>query len=786
MKKIPFEKALPIWPKDKEKEMNLTVGFRTIVKKNNQDNVLLNIAASTVYRCTVNGVFVGHGPARGPHDYYRVDCWDLTNYLTEELNVISIEVNGANINSYYVLDQASFLQAEVVVGNDIVAATSPWKSDFESFILQDRLQKVQRYSCQRTFIEYYRLNSNFKLWQKDPNYQMKLTECVATKPKKLIPRGVSYPDFNVVKPKFLSEGKIKKECKNTYWKPDSLIDINPITLKGYPESEVEIVVSDELQELNFIRKEKQKKLNDSEVRSLLMNEYQIFDFDIIRTGFIQAKLTCKKKTKLYILFDEVLTDEGYIDFTRAHCINAIGYELAPGEYDLESFEPYTFKYLKIVVLDGSCEIKDVGIREYKNSDTKQATFHCDVQPLNQIFQAAVETFNQNVTDIYMDCPSRERAGWLCDSFFTSRVEYWLTGKTRVEDNFIENFMLPQTFPGLEEGLIPMCYPADLDWMPLGNIPNWGFWFVLELEEYAKRNRQSPLLKEIKDRIYQFLNYFKKYENEDGLLESVEGWVFVEWSKANELTQDVNYPINMAYAGALTAAGQLYQDQKLLNKANAIRKVIKEQSFRDGFFHDHAIRENGILKLSSEITEVCQYYAFFFNIATPENEKALWETLIKDFGPSRNIETTYPNIHPANAFIGNYLRLELLSRHGEVKCLAQEIEQYFYYMAEKTGTLWEHIRAESSLNHGFASHVIHWLYKDVLGINQIDFQNHTIDITISDLNMNSCEGALPKHNGELIRFGWRKSGKNIVYHISNVDGFEVNISYPKQLNLVKGG
>jgi len=47
-------------------------------------------------------------------------------------------------------------------------------------------------------------------------------------------------------------------------------------------------------------------------------------------------------------------------------------------------------------------------------------------------QAAVETFRQNVLDVYMDCPSRERGGWLCDSFFTSRIEKLLTGSSRVK------------------------------------------------------------------------------------------------------------------------------------------------------------------------------------------------------------------------------------------------------------------------------------------------------------------------------------------------------------------
>ena len=39
----------------------------------------------------------------------------------------------------------------------------------------------------------------------------------------------------------------------------------------------------------------------------------------------------------------------------------------------------------------------------------------------------------------------QRAGWLCDSFFTARVAADLAGTTSVEKNFLENFLLPPSF-----------------------------------------------------------------------------------------------------------------------------------------------------------------------------------------------------------------------------------------------------------------------------------------------------------------------------------------------------
>lgn len=83
-------------------------------------------------------------------------------------------------------------------------------------------------------------------------------------------------------------------------------------------------------------------------------------------------------------------------------------------------------------------------------------------------------------------------------------------------------------------------------------------------------------------------------------------------------------------------------------------------------------------------------------------------LVKEFGPSRDAAKTYPNIDPSNAFIGNYLRLEILFNEGLYEQLAREIEAFFLPMAQKTGTLWEHMHSGASCNHGFTSHCIRWL------------------------------------------------------------------------------
>ena len=138
------------------------------------------------------------------------------------------------------------------------------------------------------------------------------------------------------------------------------------------------------------------------------------------TGFIGAKVNCSKAARLFLVFDKLLS-HGDVDFKRLSCVNIVSYELPEGSFALEAFELYTLRYLKLLALDGKCEITDVYVREYASPDGRRAHFQASDERLNKLFAAGRETYRQNAVDIFTDCPSRERAGWLCDSFFTSRA-----------------------------------------------------------------------------------------------------------------------------------------------------------------------------------------------------------------------------------------------------------------------------------------------------------------------------------------------------------------------------
>jgi alpha-L-rhamnosidase len=432
-----------------------------------------------------------------------------------------------------------------------------------------------------------------------------------------------------------------------------------------------------------------------------------------RTGFITLKIDCIEDTELMVTWSETLEADGSVNYRRLGS-SVLYYELKGGtSYTLISAEPYSLHYANIIATRGNVNVKSFGVirADFNASEINVSLSKKADDQIVRIYNAAIETFRQNTFDIYMDCPSRERAGWLCDSFFTSRVEKLMSGKSTVEKCFLANFAMDENPKYLPDGMLPMCYPSDH--RDGAFIPNWAMWYVVELNEYLNRTGDREFIDEMKDRMYRLLKYFRRFENSDGLLEKLESWVFVEWSMSNKLVQDINYPSNMLYAMFKRILGNLYNDAALISEADSLRVTIREKSRVGNFFCDNSVyNEDGVAVLSGECTESCQYYAFFCGIATPEEDAELWNILLNDFGPDRKINNKWPKIHFANAFIGNYLRLDLLMREGEKEKLEENIRGYFDYMALRTGTLWENDTPHASCNHGFASHVLIWL--DYLG------------------------------------------------------------------------
>ena len=560
-----FEKALPVWKKGKEKELNTRCAF--FAKFQGSKNAFLRIAGCSVYKVYLNGKMLAFGPARAAHDCFRIDELPLNDLLDQ--NSLFIEAVGYNTKNFVYPLHSAFLQAEVVIDNKPVVWTG------KHFLVREyneRVQKVCRFSYQRAFLETYIFTKNpqrtYLDFSADDNVEEGEKPVVVNGGKRYLKRRVAYPSYPIYTSKKIETGTFKKVEKEVVLGKRFWLDTLPSFKKEECFNEPEV----EFQKIEYQKKE-------LSCNALNKGQFATYDFGRIRAGFIKINARVKEDARLCLLFDEMVANGSSnsakdIRFNRFDCLKVIEYNLKAGEYQHISIEPYSAQYVRAVVLDGQVELSNVEIVGFENADTQRFVFSSSDERLNAIVDAGRATLKHNVLDVLMDCPSRERAGWLCDAFFTGQAEKLLTGENKTESAFLENYVYaPDALSlNLPKGMIPCCYPADFE--DGLYITNWALYYLLELESYVKRNNDLWLLEASAQKVNGIVEFFSQRENENGLLENLNERMFVDYSDANSYFLDVNYPTNMLYAKALESVARLYGDFSLIEKAKKIKDQIR--------------------------------------------------------------------------------------------------------------------------------------------------------------------------------------------------------------------
>ncbi len=637
----------------------------------------IRLIAKDIYNLFVNGEFVCYGPARTAKGYARVDEIALDNYLTREKNEICVFVQSNYTNALNVAFEKPLFGAEIISEQKTIKTAA----DFTCREMTDRVRLTERMCVQRGFTEVYRMKKD-RFANLSGYPELELVEVTAPK---LLERGVEFSKNELLTAEKYEEGGVIYD-ENAVWQ-NPLVNVleSGDGLRAYKRSECECNLSKELPRLILAGGEV-----EGEYR------YEAYSIERVRCGKFKIELSAMSDADMWLVYDDILVG-GKLQFNREQIIHGLKWSLKAGDYALYSQEVYSAKYITLII-KGEAKIKSVSVICVENPQTSAFNYRSEDGELNEIITAAKHTFEQNAYDIFTDCPSRERAGYLCDGYFTAEAERFFTGDNRVEKNFFENYLLYKNEHYEHDGIIPMCYPSE----PKNKddfLTNWILWYVLQLERYKVRTGDEKLIAASKTRVYAIMDYFSGFENEYGLLENLKGWVFVEWSKANDFIGGVNFPTNMLYCAAVAATGRLYGDENLAKKAKNIKERINALSFNGELFCDNALRnEKGELIRTNNISETCQNYACFFDIITAEENPDYYNRLLTRFGSQSEPE----KVCPSNMFIGYVLRLVILLREKRYEQLLSECRHTFLNMARRTGTIWELFAENASCNHGFGS------------------------------------------------------------------------------------
>ena len=706
--------------------MNVAAGFRLALAPP-AAGATLRLAAADACRVWLDGRLVAHGPARTAHGFARVEEIPLPppNGAPGGRAVVFVEVHSSRVPCFDGIEQDAFFAAEVVAEDGRVLAGT---DDFEAWRDGTLVRRVRRFSYQRGFVESRRVAADPDAFRRGGPAPEGWTRA-ATVPRplpSLLPRRAPRPILafrDAGAPVARGAFAVDPDARPPMGREVTLVGTQGF--KGYLPAEWEDDPAADAARLEShaesaeFGSHAESAESKSHAESAENAEYFLYDLSRTRTGFFSLRVRAEapEGATVLLLFDELRApDEARfpVDPFRNGCSNVVKWRLGAGVHDLLSFHPNSARFVAVAIAAGRAAVERFGVVPYENPDASRVTLPpTGDAALDAIVDAARATFAQNAVDLLTDCPSRERAGWLCDAFFTGRAEALFTGGNDAERAFLENFALAPALASLPDGMVPMCYPAEHVHGTF--IPNWALWWLLELDAYRTRTGDEETVAASRPKIGPLLAWFDRHAGPEGLLEDLPGWVFVEWSACNDRdhVSGVNFPTNFLWAAALEAAARLLGRPDLAARGASVRAAAARLAWDGEWFDDNALRgEDGALRRAGHPTETGQYYAFYFGAADPATRPALWERLCAEFGPSRDAARTWPDIPPSNAIVGAYLRLELLLRDGRAEQCLRECRGFFSPMVRLTGTLWENLSPQASLNHGFASSAA-WLIRRAL-------------------------------------------------------------------------
>ncbi len=760
------------------------------------ERAMLRIAARHVYRLWINGRIVMHGPARTAHGYARVDEVEITDCLIDGVNHIALEVMyyGDTYNQYSndctLCDGPGFVMAELEADGEILTATGG--QDWGVCRLIARQSRTGRISHCREASEVYWLDDAYYLWFMGAVPFLTPAPVSSSLPI-LLPRESPLPTMDMHEYRDLVAFGI---CRI-----DTAMPLTPLFYEcnpayapvGYDESLTEHPLDDCRRTREFPFGGQQGGLHVSRRDNALTlsgaeDTYVLFDGGVNIAGFPTVQCYCEKPGIIDIVRAEILQQDGSVAYhhnlvTRLH---------APAGYTfITAMEPGVARYIKVYFRGvGEVTVSYVGMMEYAYPDRRRSGFLCSDDNINRLWHAARQTLINNTLDVFMDCPDRERGGWLCDSLWTARAAALMLSDTRVEKEFLQNFLLTSA-DNMSYGFFPEAYPGQKSsYKDSTGITTWSFWLMCQVCEYLRRTHDTEWQDEFADRIAAFVEGSRHFLGKSGLLENLPA-LFVDWSESNfsEYQSPVSTAANALYAYMLCELGQVYGRCDWTEEGHRIRTILRhaiigenEQSlatlrtFPDSFTVD----QSGALHSRERISESGMATALWAGLFSPGETPALDRYIRDCMGPIPTYPAD-PNIGKSQLFIGLCIRLDMLARRGQHTKLWEDLLAiYMPQLKEGPGTLWENCALDNSSRcHGFTSHVGVHLMRDVLGLDWPDMASKTVTVTPHTCGLRWARGTVETPDG-LIALEWRYGEDSFTITGTLPSGYTCHVILPREV------
>lgn len=280
----------------------------------------------------------------------------------------------------------------------------------------------------------------------------------------------------------------------------------------------------------------------------------VIDFGEQVAGHVGIEIDAPAGTRIDAKAAEAIDVQGRLEALQQH--SGFRYVARGDEDRFETFDKIGLRYLGLAIRsDAPVTIKAATVRERlfpRHTVTSRAAgdhddvpfFECSDPLLNDIWRIGRRTVDMCSQDAYLDCPSREQRGWTGDSVVHQLVDF-----TSNLDWSLARWNVEMAGSPRADGMLPMAAGGDFEWLDRTMIPDWALHWVHALSNVWMYTGDADFVGSLLPVAERVLRWFVPFQDRDGLLEDVTGWVIIDWSAVT--TTGKSAALNALWARALS-------------------------------------------------------------------------------------------------------------------------------------------------------------------------------------------------------------------------------------------
>ena len=681
--------AKAIWINGGE-NLNRYVRFQTVLSLPKIQSVRFYICTDTKYELYVNGILAGFGQYDDFPEHKMYDICDITEYLCEGENLISILAYCQGENSFqHMCGLPMVIFAAEADGKPVFVSDERIKCSDETEFTANEFERI---NFQRSF------NFGFDL-RKDNGWREKYVSgdwqnaavCDDSKIE-YIPRpicGLALSDTVC--------GKVITQGVFSVSKGDN--------------------VSQKMQYAALSYREPGTVLDLKTGSVLEPNVYWVSDLGRETAGYLALDIEAEEGACLWIGCGEHLADLRVRSYVGERNF-AFSCVCRGGRQKLRFYiKRLAGRYLQFFAFSGIKRVYSAGLMPAEYPLEFESDWHSCDRLMNKIYDVSKRTLRLCMHEHYEDCPQREQALYGMDSRNQMLCGYYAFGETKMPRASIELLGMSQN----ETGMLEMCAPCVFESV----IPSFALAWVIALGEYGMFSADIEFLRKMQPVAKGVLGYFTRLKK-DGLVMRPSGlrdWNFYEWTDGLDnmdergKTTDVLYdaPLNAICAMALSAYGNVCGMLDLAEEAVWSKTEHGEiaAAFHGGFYSEEAgAYKNYISKTRDDsFSELTQALALLGGCVPAGKESDIREKLVSGELTESSLSYLifkYDALMAEPEVYGEYVLDDIAEKWGRM-------------LYDGATSFWETILGEAdfdragSLCHGWSAVPIYVFWRYVMGI-----------------------------------------------------------------------